>query len=100
MNHPSHLWWGVGIRRVDRALGAIVVTIVAALVASTLAASISALGVPGISQAIASSQVLRAINTITPVPVQGFIHRRFADWASCKLAPTLIQPWPSGKAPV
>jgi S1-C subfamily serine protease len=64
---------GVGIRRVDRALGAVVVTIVAALVASTLAASISALGIPGISQAIASSSVLRAINTVTPVPVQGFL---------------------------
>jgi S1-C subfamily serine protease len=64
---------GVGLRRVDRALGAVVVTIVAALVASMLAASISALGVPQLSQAIASSQVLRVINAITPVPVQGFL---------------------------
>jgi S1-C subfamily serine protease len=64
---------GVGIRRIDRALGAVVVTIVAALVASMLAASISALGVPSISQAIASSQVLRGINAITPVPVQAFL---------------------------
>jgi S1-C subfamily serine protease len=64
---------GIGIRRIDRALGAVVVTIVAALVASMLAASISALGVPGISQAIASSQVLRTINTVTPVPVQAFL---------------------------
>jgi S1-C subfamily serine protease len=64
---------GIGIRRIDRALGAIVVTIVAALVASMLAASISALGVPAISQAIASSQVLRGINAITPVPVQAFL---------------------------
>jgi S1-C subfamily serine protease len=64
---------GKGLRRVDRALGAVVVTIVAALVVSMLAASISALGVPALSQAIASSQVLRVINTITPVPVQGFL---------------------------
>jgi len=64
---------GVGLRRVDRALGAVVVTIVAALVVSMLAASISALGVPSISQAIASSQVLRTINAITPVPVQAFL---------------------------
>lgn len=64
---------GVGLRRVDRALGAVVVTIVAALVISTLATSISALGVPALSQAIASSQVLRAINDLTPVPVQSFM---------------------------
>jgi S1-C subfamily serine protease len=66
---------GRGIHRIDRALGAVVVTIVAALVASMLAASISALGVPGISQAIASSQVLRVINAVTPDPVQAFLAR-------------------------
>lgn len=66
---------GVGVRRVDRALGAVVVTIVAALVVSMLATSISALGIPGVSQAIASSQVLRGINAITPDPVQAFLAR-------------------------
>ncbi len=66
---------GLGIRRIDRALGAVVVTIVAALVASMLAASISALGVPGVSQAIASSQVLHVINAFTPDPVQSFLAR-------------------------
>ena len=66
---------GRGIRRIDRALGAVVVTIVAALVASMLAASISALGIPGVSQAIASSQVLQSINAITPDPVQAFLAR-------------------------
>jgi len=64
---------GIGLRRVDRTLGAVVVTIVAALVVSMLAASISALGVPALSQAIASSQVLRVINAVTPVPVQAFL---------------------------
>jgi S1-C subfamily serine protease len=64
---------GLGLRRVDRALGAVVVTIVAALVMSMLAASISALGVPVLSQAIASSQVIRIINTITPDPVESFL---------------------------
>jgi S1-C subfamily serine protease len=64
---------GVGLRRVDRALGAVVVTIVAALVMSMLASSISALGVPALSQAIASSQVLRIINAVTPIPVQSFM---------------------------
>jgi S1-C subfamily serine protease len=64
---------GVGLRRVDRSLGAVVVTIVAALVMSMLAASISALGVPVLSQAIASSQVIRVINAITPDPVESFL---------------------------
>lgn len=64
---------GVGLRRIDRVLGAAVVTVVAALVMSMLAASISALGVPVLSQAIASSNVIRVINAITPVPVQSFL---------------------------
>ena len=64
---------GVGLRRVDRALGAVVTTIVTALVISLLSASISALGVPALSQVIASSQVIRVINAITPVPVQSFL---------------------------
>jgi S1-C subfamily serine protease len=64
---------GVGLRRVDRVLGAAVVTVVAALVMSMLAASISALGVPVLSQAIASSNVIRVINAVTPVPVQSFL---------------------------
>lgn len=62
-----------GLRRVDRALGAILTTIVAALVVSMLATSIAALGVPGLSQAISSSVVLREITAITPVPVQSFL---------------------------
>ncbi len=62
-----------GLRRIDRALGAILTTIVAALVVSMLATSIAALGVPGLSQAISSSAVLRGIAAITPVPVQSFL---------------------------
>lgn len=64
---------GLGLRRVDRALGAVVVTIVAALVMSMLAASINALGVPALSQAIGSSQVLRVINAVTPDPLESFL---------------------------
>jgi S1-C subfamily serine protease len=61
------------LNQVNRVLGAIVTTIVAALIASMLAASIGALGVPTLSQAIASSRVLRAINGVTPEPVQAFL---------------------------
>jgi uncharacterized membrane protein required for colicin V production len=64
---------GIGLRRIDRALGAVFTTIVAALVASMLAASISALGVPALSQAISSSVVLRTINAVIPEPVQSFL---------------------------
>ena len=64
---------GRGLRRVDRALGSILTTIVAALVVSMIATSIATLGVPGLSQAISSSVVLRAINAITPDPVQSFL---------------------------
>jgi S1-C subfamily serine protease len=62
-----------GLRRVDRALGAVLTTIVAALVVSTLATSIAGLGVPVLSQAISSSTVLRGINAITPDPVESFL---------------------------
>jgi S1-C subfamily serine protease len=62
-----------GLRRIDRTLGAIFTTIVAALVVSMLSISISALGVPLLSQSIASSVVLRTINSITPVPVQSLL---------------------------
>jgi S1-C subfamily serine protease len=64
---------GRGLRRIDRGLGAVVTTIVAALVVSMLSITISGLGMPAISQAIASSTVLRAINSVTPVPVQSFL---------------------------
>jgi S1-C subfamily serine protease len=64
---------GRGLRGVDRAFGAVLTTIIAALVVSMLATSISALGIPAASQAIASSAVLRGINDITPDPVQAFL---------------------------
>jgi S1-C subfamily serine protease len=62
-----------GLRRIDRLLGAVLTTIVAALVVSMLATSIGSLGVPVLSQPIASSVVLRAITAITPAPVQSFL---------------------------
>jgi S1-C subfamily serine protease len=61
------------LHQANRVLGAIVTTVVAALVASMIAASLSALGVPQISQVIGSSRVLSAINGVTPDPVQAFL---------------------------
>lgn len=54
----------------DRILGAVSNVIVAALVASMLAFSVGALGVPVLSQAIAGSGVLRTIDALTPPPVK------------------------------
>ncbi len=58
------------LRVVDRVLGAGVAVVASALVASMLAFSIGSLGVPFLSPAIASSQVVRTINSLTPDPVK------------------------------
>ena len=61
------------IRAVDRSLGAVVNVIAAALVLSLLGSSVAALGIPVLSRAVASSNVLRVINVITPDPVESFL---------------------------
>jgi len=58
---------------VDRVLGAIVTGVVAALVASMVSFSVSQLGVPVLSRAIAGSTVLRIVSTVTPDPVEAFL---------------------------
>lgn len=58
------------VRLVDRLLGGAVNVVVAALVMSMLAFSIGTLGMPVISQSIASSQVIRGIDNLTPAPVR------------------------------
>lgn len=55
---------------VDRIAGAAVNAVVAALIASMVTFSISALGVPVLSQAIAGSGVLRSIEQVTPAPIR------------------------------
>jgi S1-C subfamily serine protease len=61
------------LRSLDRALGALVNGIVAALVMSVLAAGVTSLGVPLLSPSVASSGVVRAIDTATPDPVKSFL---------------------------
>lgn len=63
----------IKLRVVDRALGAGLTTVAAALTASMLAFSIGALGVPILTTAIASSTVIRTIDAVTPTQVRGFI---------------------------
>lgn len=57
----------------DRLLGGAAAVIVAALVASVVAASVGTLGVPFLSQAIAGSAVLRTISTVAPDPVEAWL---------------------------
>lgn len=58
------------LRAVDRLVGGAVNVVVSALVMSMLAFSISALGVPVVSQQLAESKVMRYIDGLTPVPVK------------------------------
>lgn len=58
---------------VDRILGAAFTLVATALAVSMLAFTISSLGVPALSQAIASSGVIRTINQLTPDPVQSWL---------------------------
>jgi S1-C subfamily serine protease len=71
-------WVGRAIRRrleetklslPDRIGGAAINVVVAALVASMVSFSVASLGVPVLSQAIAGSNVLRTIDSLTPPPV-------------------------------
>ncbi|MET3203616.1 MULTISPECIES: MarP family serine protease [unclassified Arthrobacter] len=58
------------LRAVDRLVGGAVNVVVSALVMSMLAFSISALGVPLVSQQLAESKVIRYIDGLTPVPLK------------------------------
>ncbi|AUI49889.1 MarP family serine protease [Arthrobacter crystallopoietes] len=61
------------VRPVDRLLGGAANVAVAALVMSMLAFSISALGVPFVSQQIAGSKVIQTIDSLTPAPVKSWL---------------------------
>lgn len=58
------------LHAVDRLVGGAVSVVVAALVMSMLAFSISSLGVPFVSQQLAQSRVIRYIDSVTPTPVK------------------------------
>ncbi|CEA09092.1 Serine proteasec [Arthrobacter saudimassiliensis] len=76
--HAAGAALGAGLRRwlnfrplrgLDRALGGVLNVGVAALVMSILAFSLTTLGMPAVSQQIASSRVLAGIDRLTPEPV-------------------------------
>ncbi|TVU58046.1 MarP family serine protease [Paenarthrobacter nitroguajacolicus] len=58
------------LHAVDRLIGGVVSVVVAALVMSMLAFSVSSLGVPFVSQQLAESRVIRSIDNLTPTPVK------------------------------
>ena len=61
------------LRGVDRLFGAAIGVAAAAAVMSMVAFSVGALGIPLLSSAIASSGVVRTIDSVTPVPVKSFL---------------------------
>jgi S1-C subfamily serine protease len=61
------------LRLMDRLLGGAMNLVVAALVLSMLAFSVSSLGVPFISQQIAASRVITGIDAATPDPVKAWL---------------------------
>ena len=61
------------LRGIDRFFGAVVGVAAAAAVISTVSFSVSALGIPPLTAAIASSGVVRTIDSVTPVPVKSFL---------------------------
>ncbi|WP_167047250.1 MarP family serine protease [Salinibacterium sp. ZJ454] len=58
------------LRIIERLFGAAVSVAVAALVISAVSVSVGALGIPLLTPAIASSAVLRSIESVTPAPVK------------------------------
>lgn len=79
VGHAAGAALGAGVRRwfnfaplraLDRILGGALNVLVAALVMSMLAFSIGTLGMPFLSQQIASSRVLTVIESVTPTPVK------------------------------
>ncbi|QYF72210.1 MarP family serine protease [Cryobacterium sp. PAMC25264] len=61
------------LRGVDRLFGAVIGVAAAAAVMSMVAFSVGALGIPVLTSAIASSGVVRTIDSVTPDPVKSFL---------------------------
>ncbi|MFT4211990.1 MAG: MarP family serine protease, partial [Microbacterium sp.] len=57
------------LRPLDRVLGGALSLVVAALSVSLVAQSVALAGIPGLSAAVSSSQVVRAIDALTPTPI-------------------------------
>ncbi|WP_035777924.1 CvpA family protein, partial [Arthrobacter sp. 35/47] len=80
----------VPVRVIDRLLGGATNVVVAALVLAMLAFSMSTMGVPFLSQSIASSKVLGTIDTLTPSPVRTWM-AQIRSIAVADGIPTLLE---------
>ena len=80
----------VPVRVIDRLLGGATNVVVAALVLAMLAFSISTMGVPFLSQPIASSKVLSSIDSLTPSPVRAWM-AQIRSIAVADGIPTLLE---------
>jgi uncharacterized membrane protein required for colicin V production len=58
------------LRTVDRVLGAAASFVIAALTVSLVGSTVTAIGIPTVSSAVASSRVLQGIDSVIPAPVQ------------------------------
>ncbi|AJT43071.1 MarP family serine protease [Psychromicrobium lacuslunae] len=58
------------LRAVNRVLGSVAAFLVAALLISPVAFTVSTLGIPFLSSAISQSSVIRTIDSLTPVPLK------------------------------
>lgn len=95
------LWLNLpALRTFDRILGGVANTVVASLVISAIAYSVSTMGMPFVSQQIASSQVLGTIKKFTPEPVEAFIAQARSTVMGDTI-PELFEPFaPTGTVPV
>ncbi|MCE3613335.1 CvpA family protein, partial [Escherichia coli] len=66
------------LKAVNRVFGALASFVIAALLISPVAFSLSNLGVPFVSQALSQSGVIRTIDSLTPTPIRQAI----AQWRS------------------
>jgi S1-C subfamily serine protease len=83
------------LRIMDRLLGALANTAVAALVLSMLAFGVGTLGVPYLSQQIAASTVISTIDRLTPAPVHSWAAQLRAIAVEDGI-PTLLEKVPPG----
>lgn len=95
------LWLNLpALRTFDRILGGLANTAVASLVISAIAFSVATMGMPFVSQQIASSQVLGSIRKFTPEPIESFIAEARSTVMGDTI-PELFEPFaPTGNTPV
>lgn len=86
------------LKSFDRLLGGLANTLMAALVISAIALSAATMGVPWVSQQVADSRVLTAIQAWTPKPITNFVTQARAQVMG-QTIPELLEPF-APKVPI